>query len=588
MKYKLINKVNPKYSVTEQILTNRGIKIEDIQHYLNSSSKDVNSPLLFGEELMKKAADCLVEQVKLNNKIIVVVDADCDGFTSSALLLNYLHDLYPNWVENKVEYILHTEKQHGLNDHINYLLKAHPSLVIIPDAGTNDVKECQQLKEIGCSVIILDHHIQDIENPYAIIINNQTSDYPNKELSGVGVVWQFCKYLDLVLNKQEANKYLDLVAVGDQGDMIDLRSIETSYLIKEGLKDKNIHNPFLYGMIEKNRFSIGSEITPMGISFYVVPFINAMVRSGTMDEKLILFEAMLSWMAFKEVPSTKRGHHESDTEKIYEQAVRIASNVKARQTKAQDAAVEVMKKKIENENLLDHKVLMFLMEPGQIDKNIAGLIANKIMAKYQRPVCILTKVINGNEISYQGSARGCSKTGVTEFKNICAATGECMYEAGHEGAFGLGILKDNIPAFIEKTDAALKDITDEAIYYVDAIWQANSDHSNEILDIANMNHLWGQGIDEPLIAIENLKINSDMVNVYTKRGITIKITTSTGIALLLFNAKEEDREKLKDNNTGYISLNIVGRCNKNEWMGKIYPQIFIENYEIIDSNEYFF
>jgi len=588
MKYKLINKINPEYSPIEQILINRGMKIEDIQHYLNSSSKDVNSPLLFGKELMRKAADCLIEQVKLNNKAIVIVDADCDGFTSSALLLNYLHDLYPDWVENKVEYILHTEKQHGLNDHINYLLKAHPSLVIIPDAGTNDVKECQQLQEIGCSVIILDHHIQDIENPYAIIINNQTSDYPNKELSGVGVVWQFCKYLDLVLDKQEANKYLDLVAVGDQGDMMDLRSIETSYLIKEGLEDKNIHNPFLYGMIEKNRFSIGSEITPMGISFYVVPFINAMVRSGTMDEKLILFEAMLSWMAFKEVPSTKRGHHESDTEKIYEQAVRIASNVKARQTKAQDAAVEVMKKKIENENLLDHKVLMFLMEPGQIDKNIAGLIANKIMAKYQRPVCILTKVTDGDRISYQGSARGCSKTGVTEFKDICAATGECMYEAGHEGAFGLGILKDNIPAFIEKTDAALKDITDEAIYYVDAIWQANSDYSNEILNIANMNHLWGQGIDEPLIAIENLKINSDMVNVYTKRGITIKITTSTGIALLLFNAKEEDREKLKDNNTGYISLNIVGRCNKNEWMGKIYPQIFIENYEIIDSNEYFF
>lgn len=135
MKYKLINKVNPKYSVTEQILTNRGIKIEDIQHYLNSSSKDVNSPLLFGEELTKKAADCLVEQVKLNNKIIVVVDADCDGFTSSALLLNYLHDLYPDWVENKVEYILHTEKQHGLNDHMNYLQEKKPALVIVPDAG---------------------------------------------------------------------------------------------------------------------------------------------------------------------------------------------------------------------------------------------------------------------------------------------------------------------------------------------------------------------------------------------------------------------------------------------------------------------
>ena len=326
----------------------------------------------------------------------------------------------------------------------------------------------------------------------------------------------------------------------------------------------------------------------MGISFYVVPFINAMVRSGTMDEKLILFEAMLSWMAFKEIPSTKRGHKTGDTEKIYEQAVRIASNVKARQTKAQDAAVEVMKKKIENENLLDHKVLMFLMEPGQIDKNIAGLIANKIMAKYQRPVCILTKVANGDEVSYQGSARGCNKTGVTEFKDICAATGECMYESGHEGAFGLGILKDNIPAFVEKTDAALKDITDEAIYYVDYIWDSSSANDIKILDIANMNHLWGQGIDESLVAIEHLKVTPDMVNIYTKRGITIKITLQNGVALLLFNAKEEDKEKLKDNNTGYIELNIVGRCSKNEWMGHVSAQILVSDYEITNSSEYFF
>lgn len=386
---------------------------------------------MFGKDKIEEAAKILLNQIKLNAKTVIIVDADCDGFTSSALLLNYLHDLYPEWVENKVKYLLHSGKQHGLNDHIDYLLQARPSLVLIPDAGTNDTKECSQLQKIGCQIIILDHHIQDLDNPYAIIINNQTSDYPNKELSGVGIVWQFCRYLDSILNKHEADKYLDLVAIGDQGDMMDLRSIETSYLVKEGLKESNIHNPFIYGMIEKNRYSIGSEITPMGMSFYVVPFINAMVRSGTMEEKTLLFKAMLSWEAFKEVPSTKRGHRPGDTEKIYEQAIRIAGNVKSRQTKAQDAAVEVMKKKIENEHLLNHKVLLFLMEPGQINRNIAGLIANKVMAKYQRPVCILTKVIDENGIvSYQGSARGCSKTGVTEFKNICADTGECMYEAG--------------------------------------------------------------------------------------------------------------------------------------------------------------
>jgi hypothetical protein len=54
------------------------------------------------------------------------------------------------------------------------------------------------------------------------------------------------------------------------------------------------------------------------------------------------------------------------------------------------------------------------------------VIANKLMARYQRPCCMLTKT----EESYQGSARGCDKVGVTEFKDICAATGVVDYVAG--------------------------------------------------------------------------------------------------------------------------------------------------------------
>lgn len=71
--------------------------------------------------------------------------------------------------------------------------------------------------------------------------------------------------------------------------------------------------------------------------------------------------------------------------------MRIVTNVKNRQTKAQDAGLELLEKKIESEHLLDHKVLLFLLEPGQVNKNVAGLVANKLMAKYQRPVCVLTR-----------------------------------------------------------------------------------------------------------------------------------------------------------------------------------------------------
>jgi len=48
--------------------------------------------------------------------------------------------------------------------------------------------------------IILDHHLADKVSEYAIVINNQLSDYNNKDFSGVGIVWQFCRYLDQLLD----------------------------------------------------------------------------------------------------------------------------------------------------------------------------------------------------------------------------------------------------------------------------------------------------------------------------------------------------------------------------------------------------
>ena len=76
----------------------------------------------------------------------------------------------------------------------------------------------------------------------AIIINNQLSDYPNKELSGVWVTWQFCRYIDKLNKTNFAEKYYDLVALGNMADMMSLKSIETKHLILKGFKEENIIN----------------------------------------------------------------------------------------------------------------------------------------------------------------------------------------------------------------------------------------------------------------------------------------------------------------------------------------------------------
>ena len=603
MKYQLIKPINQNYSVIQQILTNRNIPIDKIDNYLFTSDADVAPPEALGQNKLRQAAAALISTISKQGKTLVVVDSDCDGFTSSAILINYLHDFFPNWVETKLNYIFHEGKQHGLNDHILNILKQNYELVIVPDAGSNDSDECTCLFKQGTKIIVLDHHLCDIQNPNAIVINNQLSDYPNKDFSGAGVVWQFCRYLDKLLKVSNADNYLDLVALGNCADMMSMTSIETKHIINKGFQ--NLKNPFFASLAKKNEYSMKNKVNHMSVAFYVAPYVNAICRSGTIEQKTLVFKSMLKHQAFKEVLSTKRGHLLGQKEQLVEQAMRVVTNVKNRQTKAQDNGLATIEKMIEEQGLLKHKVLLFLLEPGQVDKNIAGLIANKIMAKYQRPTCILTKVEIPKYIidldlppweeqplpqivtTYQGSARGCEKVGVIDFKNICAGTGVTMYQTGHPNAFGLGILEQNIPAFIQKTDTALVDMQDEAVYYVDYIYEGDNIQPLDILTIADMQDLWGKDIDEPYLCIKGICINSDMVTVYKKKDNTLKITLSNGISLMKFKATDEQCEMLQ-NSDGYYTLDVIGRANKNEWIGHVSAQIFIVDYEIIDYEEGWF
>lgn len=619
MKYQLIKPVNKNYSAIEQILTNRGIEYKNIHHYLNTTDEDINSPILFGEENLEKAATKIIKVIKNNGKAVIIVDSDCDGFTSSATLINYLHDLFPFWVENNLLWFIHEGKQHGLNDFdIDFFEKDLSfALVIVPDAGSNDYTYHEQLKDIGIDVIVLDHHEAERTSENAIVINNQLSNYPNKQLSGVGVVWQFCRYLDSLLETNKANDYLDLVALGNMADMMSMASIETKHLITKGFQSENIKNPFIAYMADKNSYSLGGKITPMGAAFYIAPYINAIVRSGTLEEKQLIFKSMLKFEAFKKIPSTKRGHKPGEEEQLVIQAIRTANNVKNRQTRAQDAGLEFLERMIDEKHLLDNKVLLFLLEPGQIDKNIAGLIANKFMAKYQRPCCILTKVEECYEdeywyedgdcylttlktrVSYQGSARGCDKTGIANFKDICEQCPSTIFAEGHQSAFGLGIdcgtiddgseevFGEGIYQFIDYTNEALKDINDEAIYYVDYIYNGTNVNPQNILDIAGLDDLWGKDVDEPLIAIKSLKITKDMVTLMSPdKSPTLKITLPNKIALIKFGSSQEEYEQFLTE--GYVEIDAVGKCNKNEWNNYITPQIFIEDYDIVDSSKYFF
>ena len=169
MDYRLIKTSTPHENLTvvEQVFLNRGISPSEIGHYLNTTDEDIYPPELLDN--IDAGARLLCRHIAQNNKIFIQVDTDVDGFTSAALLLNYLHLIFPYFVENNIIYRLHEGKQHGV---IVDTVPEDVKLVIIPDAGSNQYEEHAALQEKGIDVLVIDHHESDTLSPYACIINN--------------------------------------------------------------------------------------------------------------------------------------------------------------------------------------------------------------------------------------------------------------------------------------------------------------------------------------------------------------------------------------------------------------------------------
>lgn len=581
MEYRLRAPEFPIYTPVEQVLVNRGIPYDQINHYLNTTDDDILDPRLIPH--LDEGAKMLIKHISQNDKVLIQVDSDCDGYTSAALLMNYLYCLFPSFVNNNISYRVHMGKQHGI---IPDTIPEDVRLVIAPDSSSNDYEAHEYLNLSGVDVLVIDHHEADHISKYACVINNQLCDYPTKSLSGVAMVWKFCCYIDMLLKTDHAQKFLDLVALGLVADMMDVRDFETRRLIDKGLQQ--IRNPYFRGAIDKDQFHFTNEITPIGVAFYIAPLINATTRVGTQEEKLMLFESMLDFRGYELVPSTKRGC-KGQAETRVEQACRNCTNIKSRQTKIRDNSLEKIEQIIVNQNLLSNKILIVQLDDLITDRNLTGLIANQLMSEYQRPVLILNKIENEDgTITWEGSGRGYDKSRLKDFRGFLENNKYVMYAEGHANAFGIGIKDEDISAFIASTNSALDGFDFTPIYNVDFIYKSDELTPDEVIDIAGMKSLWGQGVEEAEIAVEGIKVHKDNIRILSPdKNPTLKIMLPNGINFMKFRSSEEEYDKLYSE-LGYVTINIVGECERNIWNNKISPQVMIKDYEIVDRANYYF
>ena len=580
MQYRLYsNNVNLD-NVVETVLKNRGI--EDPEHYLNLNA-DVIIPYAKLDNI-DKAVDVFMRHFNHGNKISILVDEDVDGFCSAAMIYLYITRMNKDY---PVSYILHGRaKAHGLSDDVE--ICEDTKLLIIPDAGTNDVDQCADLREKGIDVLILDHHEVETGNPYATIVNNQiSSTYLNKDFCGAGVVYKFLQALDEENWNEFADDYLDLCALANISDVMDMRSYETRYLTNIGLL--NIKNKAFAALIKAQDYSMNGKINIHNVQWSITPIINGMVRIGSNAEKDLLFRAFIEQDEFFEYKkrATKDKPAEVIQESIYDRAARLCKNAKSRQDKMREKGVQAICEVVDQQ--LDDNKIVVADVTELLDGGLTGVVAIKIAEQYNKP-CILLKRhmdFQTGKVVYGGSARNLNYSPIENLKEIVNDTG-IINGQGHANAFGIVDLPiDQLDEAIEKLNEELRDVVYDATYRVDFILDINNVNIPLIVELSQFEDIRCQGIEDPMLAIENISLTRDSFEIFGKNEDTISFSID-GIKYVQFKCKAGNKlyDFLQDawNDDDKVTFNIVGTPSINEYNGIRTPQIIIEDVTVIETS----
>lgn len=505
--------------------------IHDLAMFLEPSRRFINDPLCLPN--MEKAGQILAKFLKENAKILIHFDVDVDGVTSGAEIYRWL-DAYGA----DAEYSINTGKLHGVVD-TQMIMDHEPDLLIIVDSLDSTIKNYKILKDAGIEIIVLDHH-KIMENiPYddcITLVSSAHPDYPNDQLSGAGVVYKFCQYMDSLFDVDYSEELKDLCAVGLVADMmaVDEDHMETRAMILEGL-----NNPVNKAVKKiKGSYEFNSDT----VSFSIAPKVNAAMRMNDNDTAAELFI-------------------EDDPRRLKRLISRLET-MRDEQNELVSSFMECLE-----DQCLKQKDQSVLIVQGEDLANVSGLIANKLAGKYCKPTIVVHKDDDG---VYKGSGRG---AGYKEFNDRIWET-KIAKAFGHEEAFGVFIDEENFDDFStqicqkipqRKTTASMK-----SDIHLDC-----DDINDDVVDLfKSINRITGQGFDKVTV---DITLDEFEVGRMGKEKQHLKITAPNGMLFLIWNFLDEEQyETIKEAAMLGLPITFVGSLDRG-FFGRTYNRRMICN-----------
>lgn len=511
---------NSKLDIKTQIMGSRGV--EDIDGFLHPSMSNLCDAHSF--EFIDKGCSIVKSAMENDKSILIYADVDTDGIMSATIMYKYLERLVDD-----IGVTINETKSHGIDDG----LKTGADLIVVVDSINDKPDKYLELLNEGKEIIVLDHHIPnqevlDIKDKICLI--SSAVNYPNKDLSGAGVCWRFCKYLDEVFGTDYADNLIDLAAVGLIGDVCSMKSIENRAIcykaFKGGVKD------FSLQLILQDK-----EFNSENISFSISPFINSAIRLGHNADILGMFISNLI----------------EDKRWLYNKLSKLKDE--------QREIVNEFVSNIDESSQKDNSTYIFYNDKYD---GFNGLFASNLADKFNKPVFV-GKVEN-NE--FHGSMR-CPYN--IDFRWLLNYSGlaECN---GHEKSAGVSFAMADVDKLIRFLNLSIQEEDKRVVEEADILIDDYQLVDKLVDDIEEINYISGEEFKPIAVKIEEL------------RGFQIAWLKDIHLKLLKDN-KEFIKWRAKDsvNITEKDSVDIIGTPSFDYFRGKKKIQFIIKDLKHSES-----
>lgn len=392
-----------------RLLLGRGMSEDSLYDYLHPSLDKLSSP--YEIDGMKEAVARIEKAIKNKEKVLIYGDYDCDGICAISTLMLYLRD------KLNVFYFIPDRNKDGYGISIEALEKIlayhSPKLVITVDTGITAIDEVEYLKSRGIETIVTDHHEPQDKIPDCIVVDPKVARKWFYDLCGAGVA---LKLVEALGGREEAKKYLDIVAIATIADVVPLKD-DNRIIAYYGLKQITA-SPRKGVKMLLNQESVSAT----DVMFRLAPRMNAAGRLNSAMKVVGLFLENDYFLLRTLTDELARDN--AARQELCEKAVDRA--------KAQLAGIDF------------NDVGIIILKNKDWEPGILGIACARLVEEFKRPTILFANTDDGE---LRGSARSVPQVNI--FETLCALSDYFTGFGGHAQAAGISMDESKFDDFVK-------------------------------------------------------------------------------------------------------------------------------------------